>query len=407
MDVKALDGVRVVEFCDEIGSYCGRLLAELKAEVIKVEPPGGGRQRHTPPYYDDIIGPGSSLPFWIHNTSKKSVVLDLETTVGRESARRLVERAAIVIEDNPPGYLAERGLDYETVSASHPSLTYVSVTGFGQTGPHAGYAYEDLIGQAMSGVMTFIGYTADPPNALYGNQANVCASIHAAEGALIALYHAEATGIGQHVDVSAQEAMSIAQEFAIVGWDLERRNRVRLGGSFPFKIPGANVYRTKDGWCLSLVTAPGGTGFEGLANWMRERGLARDLDTEPFASLARSVDGVLLVQLLAGDQAAMALVPQLDHIDDIVSDFFASMSSREAYEEGQARDVQLAMISKPTDLVTNAQLRARGWFKQVEFDYLGMAMELPGPPYRLSESPAVVRRPPQLGEHTMEVLGAL
>ena len=135
MPERALEGLRVVEFTDEIGSYAGRLLADLGAEVIKVEPPGGGRQRHTPPFFHGEVGPDTSLAFWVHNTSKKSVVLDLEDAAGGEAALRLASTADVILEDCPVGYLAARGLGYDALAARRPALVYTSVTGFGQTGP--------------------------------------------------------------------------------------------------------------------------------------------------------------------------------------------------------------------------------------------------------------------------------
>src|SRR5690606_815221 len=122
-------------------------------------------------------------------------------------------------------------------------------TGFGQTGPHAGYTYSDIVGQAMGGEMTLAGDPADPPNMIYGNQANVCASIHGAQGTLVAILYAEATGEGQLVDVSAQEAQSMNQETAMQTWDLQKRNRTRTGdrGMLPIQLPGAGNYQCKDG----------------------------------------------------------------------------------------------------------------------------------------------------------------
>ncbi len=240
MTEQALAGVRVVEFTDELGSYCGRLLADLGAEVTKVEPPGGGRQRHSAPFLAGYEGnPDASLPFWVHNTSKQSVVLDLETGDGRAAARKLALAADIVIEDNPVGFLATRGLGYADLHAAKPSLVYTSITGFGQTGPHAGWAYSDIVGQAMGGIMTLAGEPADPPNMIYGHQADVSASIQAAQGTLIALLHAEATGQGQLVDVSAQEAISMSQETAMQTWDFQKKTVVRAGekGGIPISIP--------------------------------------------------------------------------------------------------------------------------------------------------------------------------
>ncbi|MBA4180950.1 MAG: hypothetical protein C0506_10215 [Anaerolinea sp.] len=407
---RALDGLRVIEFTDELGSYCGRLLADLGAEVVKVEPPGGGRERRTPPFYRAVPpGPDTSLAFWVHNTSKKSVVLDLETGEGRAAARALALRGDVVLEDNPVGWMAARGLGFESLRAEKPSLVYTSITGFGQTGPHAGYAYSDIVGQAMGGVMTLAGEPADPPNMIYGNQANVSASIEAAQGTLLAVLYAEATGIGQLVDVSAQEALSMSQETAMQQWDLQKTNRIRQGerGSIPIPLPGAGVYATRDGHLVCFVLAPGGAPFSELVNWMREKGMAADLDDEPYREICDNLNMGFLTQLTREPQKAVTALPALMHINEVVAAFFASLTSNEAYVDGQKRLLLNGIVSTPRDLAENEQLRSRAWFKQLEFDYLNALIEFPGAPYRLSETPVAISRPPRLGEHTHDVLAAL
>lgn len=410
MTDRALEGLRVVEFCDELGSYCGRLLADLGAEVIKVEPPGGGIERNSPPYYKSAEpGPDTSLAFWVHNTSKKSVVLDLESSEDRALARKLALTADVIIEDNQPGWLAERGLGYQDLRAEKPSLVYTSITGFGQDGPHANWKYSDIVGQAVGGVMTLAGEPEDPPNMIYGNQANISASIQAAQGTLIAVLHAEATGQGQHVDVSAQEAISMAQETAMQTWDLQKKNRVRTGekGSLPLTLPGLGVYKTKDGYAQLMVLAPAGADFPDLVAWMRERGMQGDLDEEPYASICQQLNMPFVTQVLSDPDSAASMVPQLLHIHSVVAEFFATLSAVEAYEEGQRRKLLIGIVSTPKHLAENTQLRAREWYRKLEFDYLNKMIEFPGPPYRLSETPAVIQRPPRLGEHTDQVLAEL
>jgi benzylsuccinate CoA-transferase BbsE subunit len=407
---QALEGLRVVEFTDETGAYCGRLLADLGAEVIKVEPPGGGRQRHMPPFLQLAPqSPDTSLAFWVHNTSKKSVVLDLESAEGREAARRLALSAHVVLEDSPVGYLAARGLGSEDLRRDKPSLVYTSVTGFGQSGPHASYAWSDIVEQAMGGIMTLAGEPEDPPNRVYGNQGDICASIHAAQGTLLAVLHAEATGEGQLVDVSAQEALSIAQETAMMTWDLQKKNRTRTGsrGMIPIDLPGVAVYEARDGHVLCFVMAPGGADFPAVIDWMAERGMAGDLLDEPYASLSAKLNMAFITQIMMNLDAAKDVVPQLAHINHLMKAFFKSMSAREAYEEGQKRRLLMGIVSTPKDLAENAQLRARGWFRELEVDFLRTSIEFPGPPYRLSATPAAIRRPPRLGEHTEEILAAL
>ncbi|MEX0781009.1 MAG: CoA transferase [Dehalococcoidia bacterium] len=406
----ALEGLRVIEFCDETGSYCGRLLADLGADVIKVEAPGGGSQRHTPPCLK--VSPESvdtSLAFWVHNTSKRSVVLDLEESQGQEAARALILTADAVIEDNPVGWMAERGLSFEELRRAKPALVYTSITGFGQDGPHAGYTYSDIVGQAMGGMMTLAGEPADPPNMVYGHQADVGASIQAAQGTLVALIHAENTGEGQLVDVSVQECMSLNQETAMQTWDLQKRNRVRTGerGMLPIQLPGAGNYPCLDGDVFCYILAPGGSDFPTLVEWMKEEGKQEDLEEEPFASVCAQLNMGFLTQILGNPEAAQGMVPQLMHINDVLRRFFGSMTATEAYVGGQSRRILNGIVSTPKDLGENEQLRARDWFRQLEVDFLNATIEFPGAPYRLSETPVQISRPPRLGEHTDEILGAL
>lgn len=408
MTEKALDGIRIIEFTDFTGAYCGRLLADLGAEVIKVEPPDGGHQRHTPPFYSRLPEPDNSIAFWVHNTSKKSVVIDLESADGQAEAKRLVLSADAVIEDNPVGWMAARGLSYQTLRAAKPSLVYVSVTGFGQTGPHAGWAYTDIVGQAMGGIMTLAGDPADPPNQLYGSQSDVSASIQAAQGAMLALLHAEATGEGQLVDVSAQESLSMSQETAMMYWDFQQHNRTRTGGKsiIGMELPGLGSYKTKDGYIYCMVLAPAGAEFPELVAWMHEHGLAGPLTEEPYATLVANLNMRFLSQLMVNPESAAALPQQMAVIESHLQAFFASLPAVEIYEEGQKRRLLIGLVSTPKDIAENNQLRARDWFRVFDFGD-GNTVEFPGAPYRLSETPVEFTRPPFLGEHTDAVLAGL
>ncbi len=407
---QALAGLRVVEFTDEIGSYAGRLLADLGADVIKVEPPGGGAQRHTPPFYKEPDNPDTSISFWVHNTSKRSVVLDLDAAADQVAARKLALSADVVLEDRPFGYMAARGLGYADLSALKPSLVYTSVTGFGQTGPHSTWAYTDIIGQAMSGIMTLAGELADPPNQIYGNQSDVSASLHAAQGTLFAVLHAEATGEGQYVDVSAQESLSMSQETAMQTWDLQKKNRRRTGqlGMLPVQLPATGIYQAQDGgWVSILVLAPGGAEFTEFVNWMREKGMQGDLDEEPYASTCSSLNMAYITRVIGNPEIAAESMPHFMHINELIRAFVATMPANEVYETGQGRRLLVGLVSTPKNLAENTQLRAREWYREMELEFLHTRIEFPGPPYNLSETPAVIRRPPRLGEHTDEVLASL
>lgn len=408
MTEKALEGLRIIEFTDFTGAYCGRLLADLGAEVIKVEPPEGGHQRHTPPFFSKLPAPDNSIAFWVHNTSKKSVVLDLDSPSGQDAARQLILTADAVIEDNPVGWMAARGLGYEAIHAAKPSLVYVSITGFGQTGPHAGYAYTDIVGQAMGGIMTLAGEPEDPPNQLYGNQSDVSASIQAAQGAMLALLHAEATGEGQLVDVSAQESLSMSQETAMMYWDFQKLNRTRTGssGALAIHLPGLGSYEAADGHVFLFVPAPAGAEFPALVDWMRERGMQGNLDDEPYRTLSENLNYRFLTSI-AGDPARLASAMQdMQVIDEQLRQFVRTMPAVEVYEEGQNRRLLIGLVSTPADIAHNTQLRARDWFQTIDFGD-GVEVEFPGAPYRLSKTPVQISHPPRLGEHTEQVLAGL
>ena len=192
-------------------------------------------------------------------------------------------------------------------------------------------------------------------------------------------------------------------------WDLQKRNRVRTGerGMIPISLPGVGVYPAKDGHVALFVLAPGGADFPELVNWLREKGKQEDLDEEPYASLIPTLNMATLTQIMGNPESAVGIVPQLLHIHEVLLRFFADLPAVEAYEEGQRRRLLVGLVSKPNDLAENRQLRARDWFRQLEVDFLHRAIEFPGPPFRLSETPAVISRPPRLGEHTDEVLAAL
>ena len=394
-----LANLRVLEFTDEIGAYCGKLLADLGADVIKVEPPGGGLQRRTPPFLDGAPGPDASIPFWSQNSSKRSLILDLDQEADRARARELALGAGIILEDRMPGALAAHRLGYDDLRGERPDLVYTSITGFGQTGPHADYAYSDIVGQAMGGVMTLAGQPEDPPNIIYGNQGNICASIQAAQGTLVALHHAERTGEGQHVDVSVQEALSLPQETAMMMWDFQRTNRVRTGplGLLRMPIPGVGVYPTKAGYVMAYVTAPGGADFPDVVAWMDEAGFEHDLHDEAYVELVNGMNLRFLAQALADPAAAAGIVGQMAHINEVFASFLATMTALEAYEEGQRRRLLVGLVSTPKDLAENAQLRARDWYQPVAVD--SREVEFPGPPYRLAATPATMSSPPSLGEH--------
>lgn len=395
----ALDGVRVLDLSTEMGWYAGKLLADLGADVIKVEPPGGDPGRGLPPFYGDEAGRETSLRFWYFNAGKRSVTLDLSQYDGRYLFGRLVGTADVVIESFPAGQLAALDVDVEALLEGRPSLVWVSITGFGLDGPHAGWQVTDIVAQAMAGIAVLAGDPQGPPQRIAGNQAYVVAGISAAQGALLALLQAEAAGEGQLVETSIQEALSICQETAHLGWDFQQVSRERIGEQH--RMPGIGTYQTRDGYIYSAVGIPGfGAPWTELISWMAEEGRAEELTEPQFAEAFASFD----MRALGDPERLAALAPTLGRAQEVLAAFFAGKTSMDVYEQGQARRLLIGMVASPADIVDNHHLAAREWW--VELDQprgLGedpVTLMLPGAPYRLSATPARIARPaPRIGEH--------
>ena len=258
--------------------------------------------------------------------------------------------------------------------------------------------------------LTLAGDLRDRSKRLYGNWSDVSASLQAAQGTLFAVLHADATGEGQFVDVSAQESLSMSQETAMQTWDLQKRNRRRTGqlGMLPVQLPATGIYQAQDGgWVSILVLAPGGAEFTEFVNWMREKGMQGDLDEEPYASICSSLNMAYITKVIGNPEIAAESMPHFMHINELIQAFVASMPANEVYETGQGRRLLVGLVPTPKNLAENTQLRAREWYREMELEFLHTRIEFPGPPYNLSETPAVITRPPRLGEHTAEVLASL
>ena len=296
----ALDDIRVLDLAGEIGQYCTKLLADLGADVIKIEAPGGDPVRHLPPFYKDEDGEQRSL-YWLNlNTNKRSMTLDVEDADDRATFEKLVATADVVVETFDPGYLDGLSLGYEGLAKIRPDIILTSITGFGQSGPHAHYKAPDIVGVAMGGIMWLAGDPQDPPNVPPWKQGYICASIHAAGGTLTALYHRDMTGEGQHVDVSMQESLSIAQETAMQSWDMIEALRVRNAhrGIIPLDVPGIGPYECTDGWVFGYVGSPGGAPWGDMLAWMIEEGEADELAEEEYKEFCENLNLRFLTTLM-------------------------------------------------------------------------------------------------------------
>ena len=379
----ALDGLRVLEIGGALSNYCGKLFAELGADVVLLEPLDGSELRQEPPFADDHA---ESLQFFYRNTSKRSLAVDLDHPDGQDIVRRMVAQADLVLEDRPPGFLAARGLGAADLIGSNPRLVVTSITPFGQVGPYSGFRHSDLVLMAFGGMLWMGGYEDGPPVRAAGEQAYMAGSLFGAVASMIALTHAELQGVGQHVDVSVQEAVAMGLENAAQYYDLEGHIRTRFGGTQ--REAGFGVFPCADGHVFLLAAGIGGNRFWGnMVSWILQEGEGgEELEGDRW-----------------GDRDFMQTDEAKDTFWRIFTAFAADKTKAQLYHDSQKWRVPLGPINKPSDVVASAQLEARGYFVDVEA--FGRSVTMPGAPYRLSATPWRLSGPaPALGEHTDIVL---
>jgi len=396
MSDSLLPGCRVLDLADEKGFLCGRILGDMGADVIKVERPGGDPARNIGPFYKDIPSSEKSLFWFAYNASKRGITLDIESRDGQAIFRELAEGSDFLVESFKPGHLDSIGIGYRDLRTTNPGLVMVSISPFGGSGPYSEYEGPDLTCMAMGGFMATAGDEDKPPVRVSFPQAFLHASAQAAAGAMIAHVYREATGLGQHVDVSAQEAVIWTIQNATGVWDLNRINIKRSGAT---KLrPNGSRFRMhwpcKDGHVTlgaQASRAVVGEAWASLAKWMESEGAADDYVKEKDWS---TLDFFNISQ------------DELDRIMKAGTDFFEGKTRRELYEGAIKRRVLLYPVNSIDELVGYEQLKAREFFQAVEHPELGESLTYPGTFVRLSEGKCEVRRrAPLIGEHNVEVYG--
>jgi crotonobetainyl-CoA:carnitine CoA-transferase CaiB-like acyl-CoA transferase len=393
---QVFEGLRVVELADAHAEWCGKLFADMGADVIKVEPPGGAPTRRVGPFVGDEPESNRSLFFWHYNTSKQSVTLDLEQEKGRSLLRLLLADADVFLETLTGQEKERLGLDYATLSAANPRLIHVSVTPFGQDGPYveAGYRTTDLVTMALGGPMQSCGYDVEdgdlPPVRPGPHHSYHTASNYAHVAALVALWERETSGLGQFIDVSAQAALAVTVEFAATHWEYDRAILRRQTGRHAGRTPTARTqYICADGEYVNLGVPRDAATWEKLLAYLQSKGLAADLDAGLFQDPERRMQ-------LGG--AIMGLLEVLT----------ANLTSEEMFHLGQSLGLTWGAVRAPEDWLDDAHARARSYFAEVHHPELGGSLRYPGAPYCFGASPWRLRaRAPRIGEHTAEVLAGL
>jgi benzylsuccinate CoA-transferase BbsE subunit len=400
-DQQALSPYRVLDLTTEIGQCAGRALAEMGADVIKIEPPSGDTVRKIGPFYKDEPGLERSLLWFVLNASKRGITLDIEQADGQALLRKLIANVDVVLESFPPGHLRGLGIDYEDVRAANPKLVWVSLTGFGQDGPYADYNWSDLVGLALGGLLNLFGEAGRPPTRARASQAYYHASHGAALGAMIALYHARRTGRGQRVDASMQEIVTftLAGPGGITGfWPLMGMNITRSGEGINLGfMVSRTIYPCKDGHVA--VSTLFGPHFPTVIDLMKRDNAAGFLEEERWRTATRF--SPLAGQWQCSQEEASACEAQF-------AAWLQLHTKAEMMSMAHEHELMVFPVQTVPENFSSEQLKSRNFFQKVEHAEIGATITYPGAPIKLSSTPWQLRgRAPTLGEHNDEVYGAL
>jgi crotonobetainyl-CoA:carnitine CoA-transferase CaiB-like acyl-CoA transferase len=389
-----LSGCRALDLTDEKGFLCGRILADLGVDVIKVEKPGGDASRGVGPFWKDIPHHERSLYWFAYNAGKRGITLDIATRDGRGVLDKLLRKADFVLESFKPGFMSRRKLGYRSLRKMNEGIILVSITPFGQTGPYRDYAATDLIAMAMSGMVYLTGDTDRPPLNISLPQSYLLAGADGAAGAMIAYYHRESTGKGQHVDVSLQQSAAWFLANTVPTWELSKANLKRAGAMRVMSAGGTaqrQVWYCKDGYVFFFMLG-GETGakqFRKVVKWMEDEGMGnaylKTVDWE-------KIDWGTVTQEL------------LDRISKPIADFFMTKTRREVENAASARTISMYCLSSMADLVNDRHLRERGFWIDLDHPDLGVRLPYPRQFVQMSEAtPRTASRAPMVGEHNQEV----
>jgi crotonobetainyl-CoA:carnitine CoA-transferase CaiB-like acyl-CoA transferase len=403
--VGPLHGLRVVELASEHAALAGKMLGDLGADVIVLEPPGGHPSRTYGPFADDVVDPERSLWWWYYNTSKRGVVVDLSTAEGAAQFRRLVAAADLVLEGEAPGALAGLGLDHPDLRATDERLIWVSVTPFGREGTRAHDPATDLTLLAGGGPAWSCGYDDHslPPVRGGGNQAFHIGSTWAVMGALTAVLARDVSGRGQHVDVSMHAACNVTTEMATYGYLAAQETVLRQTGRHAMTtISMPTQMRCADGRYVTTGFPPRSQrDFQSLVEWIETLGFRDEFPETMLLDLAVERGGVSIAEMATEDLARDIFGAGREALCFIAE----RVSAQDFFIGGQTRGLACGVVASPEEAFETEHMQARGYPVAVEHEDLGRAYRYPGAPFLMPASPwKLSRRAPHIGEHDAEIL---
>lgn len=378
-----LSGLKVLDLGGRTGAVCGRFLATLGADVVKLEPQGGEGARVTPS--------GEADHAWLaNNLGKRSATADLETAAGQDLARKLAAQADFLVEAYPPGWLAERGLDYAALCALNPRLIHVAITPFGQTGPYAGYAGSELVCSALGGVLNVVGYEDRAPVKEALDACIFHANGAGAAGAMFAHLERARSGLGQQVDVSIQAVAASRMTNGILVQQFDGRLLHRTGVHISYgQARIRTVWTLKDGYCFHALPTGrfGAPANIALSKWLDDEGFDNPMQGVDWPNHDRSA---IPAETRNRWEAAMDV-------------FFRSKTKADIATEGRRRGINAVVANEPADILADGHLADRNFL--APFTHEGKTIRFPDRFLSASVTPTGTSGPaPAPGAHTAEVL---
>lgn len=386
----SLEGIRVVELADRRGEFCGKLLGNMGADVIKVEPPDGAETRRLGPFYNDEQTLENSIFWWHYNQNKRSVTVDFDSTLGGATFDKLIGSADVLIETVKPGGMALAGTSWDEVRSKYPNLIVLTISDFGLEGPWSDFIATDLVALAVGGQMMASGYpqledgTFDtPPIAPQMHQSTHITGCLGAMDVLAALYWREHGGLGQRIDLALHAATNSCTENWL-SWYI-------IGGNVQPRRPQFPEMFTNDGKYMVVMLGLSQAEWERIVSLLEEYGMAEDLTNPSYA-----------------DPNYRKQPGPRSHIDQVIQTFLATEDSDTVWHAAQRHGVIWAPIREPHDSIKDEHFFNRGNFAEVAHPELGKSFWDAGSPWVSDQLKwKVGTRAPFLGEHTAEVLTEL
>lgn len=373
-----LSAYRVLDLAGPLALHCTKLLADMGADVIKIEPPAGDESRRMPPFKDDIPHPETSLYFVHFNTNKRGITLDVEKPDGRAILLELARKSDVIIETAFPGAMDDLGIGYTALRQQNRGIVYAAITPFGQTGPWRDYKANDMAGIALGNLLYLAGEPGEPPLQPPGEIAYGMASTYGAFAIAVALYHRLESGAGQYIDVSMHECAGHIAGYFIpnYGYTAAKPARASRKGE---ETDLYDPYPTKNGYARIFIIPV--EQWRRLVDWMGR---------------PESISGLEFEKMSYRRQHP-------DIVTKAIAEFCAKHTKEELYDEGQKRRIAVTPINTAGEFVEMEQTKARELFVDMHHPVIGPYKQFGVVP-RLMETPGSIYRPaPLLGEHNREI----